>query len=295
MTQEKERIIPPIHQWTHDGERVLLVKCVENDMTTYGGFVWPKAGPVEPTHWGREATCESGGLFGRPWGIGLGVDKDPNATKPWLVFAAKPENVIAVSNKAKAVPGEDDELPEVVYCGDMAGAMEYTSQGRISWVFGGADEKSTSSGDYSNAASSGYGSNAASSGYGSNAASSGYRSNAASSGYGSNAASSGNWSNAASSGYGSNATVTGQESIATANGDTCTVDVSATSLGAVYGRAFDWEVRLGAVVVQRWRAEDGARPAVLLDSTDIGLRDGEVVRVVEGKIVTKGDTQCEAN
>lgn len=54
----------------------------------------------------------------------------------WVVFAARPENVILVEGgpTAKAVPGEDGELPDIVYRGDVIGALEYTQVGREAWL-----------------------------------------------------------------------------------------------------------------------------------------------------------------
>ena len=111
--------IIPIHQWTHDGEYVLIVKCINRDGTAHNGFVWPESGPVKPEYWSREADCESGGLFGWPWGMGIGDGRNPDACAKWIVFRAKPENVIRIEPgpKVKAVPGDDGELPEAVFCG----------------------------------------------------------------------------------------------------------------------------------------------------------------------------------
>ena len=125
------------HEYTHTGDRVLIVKCLNRDGTGYGGFKWPKQGPVENKHWSREPNCESGGLFGWPWGIGISDGKDPDALAPWLVFSAKPENVIGEiekGQKCKAVPGKDGDLPVVVYYGTQSGAMAFTMTGRCGWI-----------------------------------------------------------------------------------------------------------------------------------------------------------------
>jgi hypothetical protein len=114
---------------------VLLVKCLNRDGTSYQGFVWPKAGTVTPKVWSREATCDSGGLFGWPWGFPISHGKNVDACAPWLVFRAKPENVIYLDGKAKAVPSKDGkDLPEVVYYGDQSGAMKFTMEGRMAFV-----------------------------------------------------------------------------------------------------------------------------------------------------------------
>ena len=312
---------PPIHQWTHTGDKVLIVKCVEPGGKSYNGFQWPQSGPVENPHWSRKPDCNSGGLFGWPWGTGLSDGKTAVASHDWIVFAARPENVIEVEGgpKVKAVPSEDGkELPEVVYYGPMAGAMYFTQAGRIAWIVGNAagqassgdsssaassgdNSSAASSGDSSSAASSGDSSSAASSGYSSSAASSGYSSSAASSGDSSSAASSGNRSSAASSGYSSSAASSGDRSsaassgnrssakasgtlsIAAVCGDHCTVEASATSIAAVAGRGFWWRVHLGAVVIQRWMDAEQS-PHVVLDSMKLNLTEGSLVHVICGQI-----------
>ena len=144
----------PIHQWTNGGEYVLFLKCVNSDMTSYGGFVWPESGPVAPDKWSREPNCESGGLFGWPWGFGIGSGRVPDATARWLVFQAKPEDVVWVDGKAKTRCGE------VTHCGTMASAFAVIADGRRNWIVASA----ASSGDYSPVASSGPDSPVASSG-----------------------------------------------------------------------------------------------------------------------------------
>ena len=132
---EKEPNKP--HQHVNTDGYVLIVKCLNRDGTSHNGFIWPKSGPVDNPHWSRDATCSSGGLFGWPWGFGIGDGKNPNATHPWLVFRAKPENVIGEIEgdvKCKAVPATDGSLPEVVYYGDQGGAMRFTMNGRVACV-----------------------------------------------------------------------------------------------------------------------------------------------------------------
>jgi hypothetical protein len=140
-------MITPSQHVYKDGY-VLIVKCLNRDGTSYGGFVWPKSGPVENKKWSRDPDCDSGGLFGWPWGMGIGDGKDPDACAPWLVFRAKAENVIAIGAKCKAVPGENGELPEVIYYGTQAGAVKLTAEGRSAFIIGNSSSAS-SSGDRS--------------------------------------------------------------------------------------------------------------------------------------------------
>jgi hypothetical protein len=223
MTERKTRTTkpPPIHQWTHDGNRVLMVKCVGRDGKSYGGFEWPKSGPVVPERWSRKPDCDSGGLFGSAWGLHCGDGKTPDACAPWIVYAAKPENVILVGGgpKVKAVPGEDAEMPEVLFHGTMAQALRFTQAGRMAWVKANAGRKHAATGNSSSASSSGNYSSASSSGYSSSASSSGYSSSASSSGDSSSASSSGNSSSASSSGNSSSASSSGDSSSASSSGN----------------------------------------------------------------------------
>ncbi len=165
-----ERIEP--HQWTNGTDYVLICKCLNSEGEGYNHFKWPKMGPVENDRWSRDATCDSGGLFGWPWGFSIGDGKAPNACHRWLVFRAKPSNVIGQieGEKCKAVPGKDGELPEVVYYGTQAGAMKVTHDGRMALIV------------RNSAATSGYSSSAATSGESSSAATSGDRSTASATG-----------------------------------------------------------------------------------------------------------------
>jgi hypothetical protein len=211
----------PVHQWTHDGKEVLLVKCVGVDGKSYGGFQWPQSGIVE-TPASRQPDCISGGLFGWPWGVNLGGGKDPDYGGKWIVFSAPPENVIFIDNeKAKVAPKEGETIARarVLFYGSWFKALRYCALGRVAWIRHNANSSAASSGDSSSAASSGDRSSVASSGYRSSAASSGYSSSAASSGDRSSAASSGDRSSAASSSYRSSAASSGDRSSAASSGD----------------------------------------------------------------------------
>src|SRR5579859_1644349 len=94
------------HQWTHTGEKVWFVRC---NSTGHNGFVWPRSGTTicpkaaVDRQAAMQPTCESGGLFGWPWGFCLGVGKDVDYRADWIVFAANPEDVIGIHGKAKAI------------------------------------------------------------------------------------------------------------------------------------------------------------------------------------------------
>jgi hypothetical protein len=217
-TKSKLKSIP-VHQWTHDGDYVLIVKCINRDGTTYGGFVWPESGPVKPDYWSRTPDCNSGGLFGWPWGMGIGDGRTPDACAKWIVFRAKPENVIKINDnglKVKAVPGKDGELPEVVFYGSQAAAMAYTHVGRIAWIERNSTKKT--SGNYSSASSTGdYGSASSTGDYGS-ASSTGYCGSSSSTGYRGSSSSTGDYSSSCSTGYCGSASSTGYRGSSSSTG-----------------------------------------------------------------------------
>ena len=122
-------ITTPIHQWTHTGDKVLLVKCVGADGQSRGGFQWPKSGSVDPGPCSMEPTCDSGGLFGWAWGLNLGGGRDLDYGGCWIVFASDPQIVVDLGDKQKAAG-----VCEVVFYGDWASALEFTLQGRLAWI-----------------------------------------------------------------------------------------------------------------------------------------------------------------
>ena len=267
MTETTDKISIPLHQWTHTGDHVLMVKCLNRDGTTHGGFRWPESGPVAPEKWSREPTCDSGGLFGWPWGVFIDDGRHPDACAEWLVFAAKPENVIALPGaKAKAVPSDGGELPEVVYRGSMAGAIAYTIEGAIAWIASNSSSASTS-GDYSSASTSGY------------------SSSASTSGYSSSASTSGNSSSASTSGYRSSASTSGECSIACCTGDYTTIEIGEHAIGAATGEHVKWLIHVGAKLCVGWFDKDKTWHARLFDSAKLNLSDGDVIYIRRGRIV----------
>jgi hypothetical protein len=222
------------HQWTDGGERVLILRRIGADGTSYGGFsAWGKFGEncdVEAPDFNTEAKC-GGGLHGWPWGMGLGEGSGYSLIDDrWLVLAARPEDVIG-----QLEGGEKCKVrcAQKIYDGVFSGAWALVNSGRhrlieamsksgLPGTAEGFKATAASSGDSSTAASSGNSSTAASSGNYSKAASSGDSSTAASSGNSSKAASSGNYSKAASSGNSSTAASSGDSSTAASSGDSST-------------------------------------------------------------------------
>ena len=134
--QAEQTQVTPLHQWTHDGKRVLIVKCVDKDGKGYQGFQWPTSGPVRPLKCSTAPDCDSGGLFGWAWGLNIGGGKDPDYSGIWIVYAADPAQVILVENEKVKVAADTPEnvQAEVLYYGTWAGALEFTRQGRLAWL-----------------------------------------------------------------------------------------------------------------------------------------------------------------
>ena len=267
--------IPPIHQWTHTGDRVLLVKCINRDGTSYNGFVWPKEGPVKPEEWSRDPTCESGGLFGWPWGIGCGEGRDPDACADWIVFSVKPENVIDCGGKSKAVPGEDGDLPLVVYRGSQGGAMYHTLSGRIAWIEARSSGSASATGDRGSASATGYSGSASATGYSGSASATG------SSG---SASATGDSGSASATGDRGSASATGDRGIAITARDYSTVEV-ANGVAVCTADKFYWKVTKGAVLICRWGdpKKQGHFPFKIFKSSKANI--GKTIKIQLGKIV----------
>jgi len=178
----KNTLKTPAHQWVNASGVVEMVKCVNPDMTSYQEFKWPKAGPVKPDKWSREADCDSGGLFGWPLGLFISAGKDPMASGVWLVFTAKPENVIDLGGKVKVVPGVDGDCANVVYCGTQAGAMAFTMKERLSFIEARSRGSASATGDSGSASATGYRGSASATGDSGSASATGYRGSASATG-----------------------------------------------------------------------------------------------------------------
>jgi hypothetical protein len=214
----KKEITSPCQHTDKDGY-VLIVKCLNRDGTSHNGFVWPKAGPVENKHWSREPNCESGGLFGWPFGLGIGDGKDADACAPWLVFRAKPENVIEIGAKCKAVPGDNGDLPEVVYYGNMGGAMALTMGERVKYITDRSRGSASATGDRGSASATGDSGSASATGYRGSASATGYRGSASATGDRGGASATGYSGSASATGDRGSASATGDSGSASATGD----------------------------------------------------------------------------
>ena len=265
-----------IHKFTHNGDRVLLVKCVPPDGKTYSGFQWPLTigAKVVPVKHSREATCDSGGLFGWPWGLGIGDGKSPRADWIWLVFSAKPENVIGEIEgpKAKVVPDEKDstECALIEYVGTQAGAMYHTMMGRIAWIEGRSSGSASATGNSGSASATGDSGSASATGYSGSASATGNR------------------GSASATGYSGSASATGERGIALGVGEYCTVEVK-NGIAVVTADRCLWRIRPGAVLVLRWEdpKNQGTFPFKLISADKLNRKDGSELKFEFGKLVKK--------
>ena len=150
-------------------------------------FRWPRSGVVECPDWSPEPKCGNG-FHGLEFGEGswelLKADETPS--DEWRAVLVQPQDLVRLTDngdtKVKFRRGE------IVYCGDLAGAMTYVMCGKNAMeraailasgnFVSGNYSRATSSGDYSRATSSGNYSLATSSGDSSLATSSGNSSRA---------------------------------------------------------------------------------------------------------------------
>jgi hypothetical protein len=107
---------------TKKAKTVLVLRTCAADMTSYGGFKWPKRGKVEAKDWRDNYRC-GGGLHGLLWGEGSTGHLSGNADAKWLVVRVRESDIRHgrddMTDKCKFRRGE------VVHCGDRVSAVAY--------------------------------------------------------------------------------------------------------------------------------------------------------------------------
>ena len=267
----------PKHKWTHDSDRVLIVKCCDSKGRGFNGFQYPERGTVKPEYCSREPTCESGGLFGWAWGINLGIDRDLDYSGVWLVLSAPADQVIEIGGKCKiAADSPCDVDCEVVYYGSWAGAQEKTRCGRIAWIIQNSSGSASASGDSGSASASGERGSASASGY---------RGSASASGSSGSASASGDSGSASASGYSGSASASGYRGICATSSDYSTIEISGKgAIGCTTATKWIWKVHAGAVVANRWVKEKQEYHKMFV-AHELGLNNGQVVKIEFGEIV----------
>ncbi len=99
-------------------EKVLVLRTCAHDMRAYGGFVWPRSGPVKCEEWRQKKIC-GWGLHGLLWGEGDGGYLDWSDTAVWMVVEVEKSKIVDINGKVK--------FPDcvVVFCGKREEAVAY--------------------------------------------------------------------------------------------------------------------------------------------------------------------------
>jgi hypothetical protein len=116
MTRRKAVPAPATEPFVlRDGHALVLRTCAA-DLSSYNGFTWPNAGPVECPDWNPRAECGNG-LHGLLWGIGDGSLLNWDADAKWLVVDVVSADVVEIGAKVK--------FPrcEVAFCGSKDAAV----------------------------------------------------------------------------------------------------------------------------------------------------------------------------
>ncbi len=99
-------------------KKVLVLRTAAADMTSRGGFKYPKRGWVKAPDWSAAPVC-GGGLHGLLWGEGDGSHLNWDDDAKWLVLEVKEQELVDLDKKVKFPGGR------VVFCGDRKGATQY--------------------------------------------------------------------------------------------------------------------------------------------------------------------------
>ncbi|ACI52229.1 hypothetical protein Gdia_2485 [Gluconacetobacter diazotrophicus PA1 5] len=97
-------------------EKTYVLRTCNVNMGAYGGFVWPKSGPVECPDWNPRARCGNG-LHGLLMGAGDSFHLSRDVDANWLVVEIDAASVVDLDGKVKFPRGD------VVFCGDREAAI----------------------------------------------------------------------------------------------------------------------------------------------------------------------------
>ena len=208
---EQVQVIP-VHQWTHTGDKVLIVRQCAHDGASSRGFVYPKSGHVECPDWQDHNDCGNG-LHGWPWGLSQGDGQDPNFSALWLVIAVEPQDVIDVEDKHGKVKFRRGE---VVFAGEWWKASEITEAGRNAWILQAACGAASATGESGAASATGLSGAASATGLSGAASATGWRGAASATGWRGAASATGLSGAASATGWSGAAVCTGTSSKAKA-------------------------------------------------------------------------------
>ena len=101
---------------------VLILRTCAADMTSHGGFKWPKKGRVQCKDWKPTPTCGNG-LHGLLWGEGDASLMNWSDDAKWLVVKVRADEVVKIDDAKVKFP-----RGEVLCCGDRLTATSYLVQ-----------------------------------------------------------------------------------------------------------------------------------------------------------------------
>ena len=101
-------------------EKRLILRTVDKDRKSYGGFVWPELGYVEATDWQPTESCGNG-LHGFLWGEGDGSLADWSESAKWIVAEIIGEH-IDLGGKVKF------RAATVLFCGERIAATDFLAK-----------------------------------------------------------------------------------------------------------------------------------------------------------------------
>src|SRR5579872_4401356 len=223
---DKEAIIPS-HQWTHNGNEVLLLKCIGADGVSYRGvdkrgesveFRYPLevGAGVQAPDW-MAGNCCGGGIHGWAWGIGIGGGKEPNWSGIWLVIGCAPEDVVHVTERGHKEKARCGFIRFVSKPGEWWKATEFVLSGQIAWVQQAA--RASATGERGSASATGERGSASATGWSGRASATGGRGSASATGRSGRASATGERGSASATGESGSASATGERGSASATGE----------------------------------------------------------------------------
>ncbi len=79
---------------------VLVLRTVDKDRKSYGGFAWPESGPVEAPDWDPKPECGHG-LHGCLRGVGDPRMLNWSPAALWQVVKVKTDQIVDLNGKVK--------------------------------------------------------------------------------------------------------------------------------------------------------------------------------------------------
>jgi hypothetical protein len=124
----------------------LILRTCKADMTSWGGFKWPRRGKVEAPDWKPTRKCGKG-LHGLFWGEGAGHLLDWSEDAVWVVARVDVDDVIDLGDKVKF------PRATVLYAGDRKTATDRILKERpgaacVGALITGGDYATVTGGDY---------------------------------------------------------------------------------------------------------------------------------------------------